>query len=664
LLHADGAFSGGADGQNNNTFLDSSDNSFTITRYGNTSQGTFGPFSQPDGAWSNYFVAESISFADNAAFTLGTSDFTAECWVYSDIAGVTRYIAGQADSTGATASGSFALVRESTNKVRGSVSIGSTPYSAISTNNLPINEWVHVALVRDGNTTRLYINGVQDATADVTGLTVNDSSNALSVGRAGEYTPNPWNGYISNFRLVVGTCLYPDGITFTPPTGALTAISGTALLTCQSNRFVDNSSNGFAITVNGTPKASPFSPFLPSGTYAPNVSGGSGFFDGTGDFLTAPGGDPLTFGTGDFTIEFWMYSSELTTSTIDPNFFDFRPTNVINGYLTIFYDSSASNLVFYFNAAIRINGGPLNENTWNHIAVCRSSGSTRMFVNGSQVGSTYADTNNYLCGTNRPTIGAQGYNTTNVDRQLNGYMAGIRMLKGTALYTADFTPPTSPPTNITNTSLLLNFTNAGIYDNTGKAIIQTVADAQVDTTIKKYGEGSIQLDGTGDYLAMNTHQAESFIFGTGDFTIEFWYYVSGGLGNAVALFDMRPSGGQGAYPCVFLSTSSPTFHIYYFVTNSARIIGTATTALNTWYHVAVCRSGGSTRMFKDGVQDGSTYSDSNNYINAAGRPFIGGNANAVGANTLQGYIDDFRITKGIARYTTTFTPPPRAFPNK
>jgi len=79
LLHGDGT-----NGAQNNTFLDSSSNNFTITRNGNTTQGTFSPFSKPDGRWGNYFdgTGEYLSAASNAAFSIGSSSFSIEAWIY------------------------------------------------------------------------------------------------------------------------------------------------------------------------------------------------------------------------------------------------------------------------------------------------------------------------------------------------------------------------------------------------------------------------------------------------------------------------------------------------------------------------------------------------------------------------------------------------------
>jgi hypothetical protein len=202
-----------------------------------------------------------------------------------------------------------------------------------------------------------------------------------------------------------------------------------------STTIVDSSPSPKTVTAVGNAQIS---------TAQSKFGGASIAFDGTGDYLAAPGGSDFIFGTGDFTIEFWVNSSVLTTATIDPNFVDFRELATNGQYPAIFYDASDSNLVYYVSANARILGGSLLENTWYHIAVARSSGSTKMFVDGVQKGSTYADASNYVCGTNRPTIGAQGFNPDLDIRKLTGYIDDLRITKGVARYTSNFTPPTAP----------------------------------------------------------------------------------------------------------------------------------------------------------------------------------------------------------------------------
>jgi hypothetical protein len=124
--------------------------------------------------------------------------------------------------------------------------------------------------------------------------------------------------------------------------------------------------------------------------------------------------------------------------------------------------------------------------------------------------------------------------------------------------------------------------------------------------------------------------------------------------------DWRPTSTSGAYITWYLGTGVPVL----FVDAADRITGGSAIPTNEWVHLAICRASGSTKMFVNGTQSGSTYSDSNVYLNSANRPLIASNGFTIGGSPsyFTGYIDDLRITKGIARYTAAFTPPTAAFP--
>jgi hypothetical protein len=276
-----------------------------------------------------------------------------------------------------------------------------------------------------------------------------------------------------------------------------------------------------------------------------------------------------------------------------------------------------------------------------------------MFINGEQDGSTYTGN---ITDSSSSLIIAQIVGVNFV----NGYISGLRIVKGTAVYTSNFTPPTSPPTAITNTSLLLNFTNAGITDATAKNDLETVGNAQISTSVSKFGGGSIAFNASANtYLSQNPATTDLYAFGSGDFTIEGWLYLNSTTGIQT-FYDGRPNGSSNAaVPTIYITSGS----IRYYVSAVDRITG-STLSTGQWYHIAIARSGGSTRMFINGTQAGSTYTDSTVYLNSANRPFIGGDSNTPGSNLLNGYIDDFRITKGYARYTGNFTPPTAPFPKQ
>jgi hypothetical protein len=177
-------------------------------------------------------------------------------------------------------------------------------------------------------------------------------------------------------------------------------------------------------------------------------------------------------------------------------------------------------------------------------------------------------------------------------------------------------------------------------------------NAKLSTSIKKFGTASLSLDGTGDYVTIPS--TADFGFGTGNFTVEFWVYRNNTT-LTEGFLDFKTSNPQNT-PNIYAVGSN----LYYFVNGSVRITGTGVVSANsTWYHVAVSRQGSDTKMFVNGTQVGSTWTDSTNYITA---PLVIGN-NYVYTAGLNGYIDDLRISKGLARYTGTFTVPTGALTN-
>jgi hypothetical protein len=176
-------------------------------------------------------------------------------------------------------------------------------------------------------------------------------------------------------------------------------------------------------------------------------------------------------------------------------------------------------------------------------------------------------------------------------------------------------------------------------------------NAQLDTTIKKFGTSSLRLDGSGDYISYPSQP--DFGFGTGNFTFEGWFYRAIG-GVQVTLFDFRTTATQNA-PWLFI-TSGGT--LAYYVNGSTRTSGAGGITAGSWHHVAVSRNSGNTRLFVNGNQVGATWVDATNYVNSS---------LTIGArytNLLEffnGHIDEIRVTKGAARYTGTFIPPTNAF---
>jgi hypothetical protein len=647
LLQADNA----ANGAQNNTFIDSSSNNFTITRNGNTTQGTFTPFSQSPGWWSNFFNGSGyLTIPDNAAFDIGASEFSIEAFVYPAASVNTTYIFGQVNAS--SGNGAYVLWVNGS----GYLTFYSSTDGTISTRNdiisstvLPLNIWSHICVCRSGTTLSLYLNGTRVATQTYS-ATIFNATNTVAIG-ADAVGAVPFNGYISGLRYLKGSSAYnATSSTLTVPITPLTAITNTQLLTCQSNRFVDNSTNAFTLTVGGTPSVQAFSPFAPQYQWTAPVIGGSGYFDGTGDYLSAAANAAFQFGTGNFTIEYWYYPTAFGTNTpIDMGYANtgsYVIQNASDG--KPYFYSGSTGLVFTATTGYLLNA-------WNHLAVTRSGTTLSMFINGVRVGTATNSTNfnaNFALG-----IGASPTHSTAYE--VTGYMSNVRLVKGTAVYDPTLTTltvPTAPLTAITNTSLLCNFTNAGIVDGTMKNNMETVGNAQVNTSIVKYGTGSMAFDGTGDWCLVPSSQ--NFNMGTGDWTVECWALASTNTARGVFQITTGYLNSVSTGIGVGISSTAGNPWRVYHGTTAADTTSNAT--IGVWNHVAFVRFNGAVRLYINGA---SVYSATDT-SNLSTYTFLTVGAWFDSTFPWNGYIDDLRITKGIARYTANFTPPTVALPRQ
>jgi hypothetical protein len=474
-----------------------------------------------------------------------------------------------------------------------------------------------------------------------------NSTASLGIGGDPTNLGYTFTGYISNFRMVKGSALYTT--TFTTPASPLTNIANTSLLTLQSNRFIDNSTNAFTITRNGDVSIQAWSPFAPTAAYSTANVGGSGYFDGTDDYLRITDNAAFDFGSGDFTIECWAYTETFASQY-----------NVLVcqwGSSTAWIFRIQSTLIgLYANIGGTQNYTASVTNTtgqWDHFAVTRSGTTLTFYKNGVSVGTTsISGTINNAAET--ISIGVLSeYNSTTTHK---GYISGLRVIKGSAIAPTI----TSPPTNIANTSLLCNFTNAGIFDQTAKNILETVGDAKVSTAQYKYGTGSMVFDGNGDglFVPYNPNLAMS-----GNFTIEFWINFTSKTG-----YQTIYSFGYGISGDIILQTGNGDGKIVVYTGNPSTAVATdsgSTVNTSQWYHIAVVRNGSTITIYRDGVSVGSGTSATAHNPSTTSTLIIGGGSSS-GFNNFyfNGYIDDLRVTKGYARYTSNFTPPTSALKDK
>lgn len=419
----------------------------------------------------------------------------------------------------------------------------------------------------------------------------------------------------------------------------------------NNTTFIDSSTNAFTVSRFGDTVHSGHNPF---GT----ISDGSAYFDGTGDYLEIASNSAYNnFGTGDFTIECFFYISgnspvtdgsgnkAATILTTAVGFsgagynIELLGSSTTTGTGIVFSSRQGSQISFQYT-------GTVTQNVWHHVAISRSGTTTYMFLDGTQVASTVLS--NQTIDTTQPMwFGLQ--NITSYTHPFIGYISNVRIVKGTAVYTSNFTPSTSALTAITNTQLLLLTDNYSIVNSTPTPLPvtingnTTISTAQYPTGMTK----SIYFDGVGDNLTIPNNG--QFQFGTGNFTVEWWQYQTGSI-----LYPRVFSVGN--YPSASVAVSLESGAFYYWANGALNTRNHGIIA-NTWVHFAVSRSSNVTKIFKDGVQLGADITDNNNISDGTSVLNIGSEATISSTTTYSGYISNFRVVKGAALYTANFTSP-------
>jgi hypothetical protein len=212
-----------------------------------------------------------------------------------------------------------------------------------------------------------------------------------------------------------------------------------------------------------------------------------------------------------------------------------------------------------------------------------------------------------------------------------------------------------------NVSLLCHFDGVGgstnFIDNSSNALsIPAYGNAQISTAESKFGGGSLYVDGVTDYLSLPTNTL--FDFGTNNFTVECWVLFEALTTNRI-IVDRWASGNSTSWQLYWRSTGTSIA----FAVGGTIVLQDATTTrivANQWYHIAVTRSGTTARLFIDGTQVASA-TDSSSLTNSL--PLSVGVQFSTLTNYLNGYVDELRITKGVARYTSGFSVATVPFPN-
>ena len=623
-LHLTG--NGPAGGQNN-TFTDSSVNNLAFTRNGSTTQGSFSPFPfnnnvaynpSVNGA-SAYFNGSTdyIYTGSNSVFNVGSNNVTVEAWVYLTAfnQGASPYISTIWSLDGSGTNNTFFYVYRT-----GSIAVGINGVNEIAsaTGVITLNNWYHTAVVRNGSTTTVYVNGVSVA-SNTTSVWANTGSRPFYVGSNPQSAYYYLTGYISSVRFLMNAVVYTAAFTPTNrPFGTLT----NNLIT-----FSEDFTNAYwtQTRINVTPGAG----IAPDGTpTAQQISGQSQAYAYPRRILTVSA-------TTAYTLSVYAKAGSLTnfriwpTDNVSANWY--ADVNLLTGAYTV-GNANATN-----PTCTTTNVG----NGWWRVSLTLTTTSSTTLTadigylsnGGGDVGSVFTSSQ-YI------------------------YLWGAQLEQASSA--SNYTP--TPANYSTAPSLLLNFANAAIVDSTGANDIVTIGSATV-TSSSKYGSGALTFNGTTDRLEISGPSAQSsgsaglyglapsLIPGTKDFTVEYWLNTRTGNDNYHRIVSSSNGAFSGGTFCMRHQPGSFLF--------SGQLSYSTDFTLNTWTHVAYTRQGATGRGFINGRQVGIC-TDSTNYTEAI--QYVGSFYSAGAGEYFSGQLDDVRITMGVARYQSDFTPPARALP--
>lgn len=372
LLHCDGVNS-------SNTFIDSGPNNTIIIPNGsvqiNTAQSKWGTGSAYFNGTNAYLTVQDSSLLDLPG------DFTYECWFYPT--SVTGSKIRPLIYPWNTSVKYFLYLYNNTLNIGGNAARGGTT-------SIQANTWNHAVLTRSSGSISMWLNGVKESTS------ISDSSNIQPshtwIGGS-DNADEKFLGYIDEVRFTNGVARYTN--TFTPPTEAFWDINdyyteiyanndvyfhNVSLLLAgeganTSNTIIDSSNNNFTITPNGNVNIR---------TDQKKYGNSSIYFDGSGDYLSIPSNTAFGFGTGDFTIECWIY---YTGGTGLKCFLTTDLDGIVN---YIYYGLTNVDKKLYIynwnNGTVLSTNTSISNDIWQHHAIVRKNGILYLFLNGIIIG--------------------------------------------------------------------------------------------------------------------------------------------------------------------------------------------------------------------------------------------------------------------------------------
>tara|TARA_A100001015_G_scaffold313784_1_gene421816 strand:- start:277 stop:4239 length:3963 start_codon:yes stop_codon:yes gene_type:complete len=677
------------------TYIVDETNTKMLTYNGNTEISTFSPYATDGYSMKFDGSNQRVDLPSNASYAIGgTENYSIECWIYMMEAENVAFFQTTTSTSGAN--GEFWFGVNSNNLVASQH--GSGTYLAKGSTSLGLNRWYHVAAKRVSGTLSLYVNGVEETFSSGNATTHSGVSFIQNGASIGFQSSNAYlNGYITDIKFNVGGVSVTAGYSSPLTKTSIVSDSNTKLFISNAGKFKDTSGTAATPTLVNNPSIEAWSPYTSidkqTGFELPaTTNGGSVKLDGTvtsanrGRILI-PESTDFDFGTGDFTIEFWAYFKTWTGNyTV---MVDLRTAAGPTDSFVFGIDSSRSPYIYGANPA----GGSAATttfstltatlNSWNHIALVKNSTKLSAFLNGVEEDSTAT------VAWNLTNSGSGGYITigkdyqSSADNNFNGNMTDLRIVKGKAVYTGAFTPPSgklgltqSAGTNISaitsgETKLLLqpfqpkssvNSPVFNITDSYNKGEANKNLTYYRDTKVvdfSPYKGGS-----HGSFFctnAANTNKAiessamSNFWSAGGNHTFECWIYENSQT-NSSCIFG---SAGQGN---LHIANVSSERRIGVNPSNGNYAYGTTVIPAKVWTHVALVQYSGSpttSKLFINGKETsvangaGSTGGD----WNLSGNLEIGaGSGGSSAPQTFDGFMADVRMVNQ-ALYNGDFTPP-------
>lgn len=647
-------------------------------------------------------TGDYLGLSAHDSLVLGTADFTFECFAnFSSVSGFRVLIAQRNTASSehaisvywASATGSLEFVYSGNGTTYTTAQFNWSPQTAT---------WYHIAFVRYGTNLQCFVDGKQIGTTHNIGTTnIYSSSAEFKIGAADATPSSLFQGYIKDLRITKGLVRYKSNFTIPlmlPASHGVSRISHVTPITLpdakrppiikkynKTNNITYSNNISLQLPFFNSLNDESVNPRTATVSGSPKIDNEAAYFNGSTDYIQYAKNPSLNLGTGDFTIEFWFnypgsaigYPTVICTG---------QPGWTAGGCNIVVDGSGAVDKVVmsYFTGGLNFaTNTTIQYNTWNHIAYVRRSGKLYAYYNGKYENSwDFTDSLDFTNGdAYNIFIGTSAHQTVQC---YTGYIKNLRIIKGIGIYNSNFTPDWNLPSNYTSSKNI--FTYNKIDSRKPPVLINPIPTVDGDkyfqhvlvhmpltgpewsnyglTTeavaaygdVKIHGDGTY-FDGSDDYLQF-TDVGTDFQPTTEDLTLELECKPDA-ASLAAGLYTLcgraRSTGGEAI---LILRISSGVFAAVNYKSTNAYDTITSTTALEAgkWYHVAFVKRGVWAGLFVNGKLEG-TSSFAAFDLNDAGHQFSIGRLGTYAGQYFAGYIRNVRLTRGVARYWSNFTPP-------